>query len=198
MEQPGRLHTLFKSLPASSPPSSAASITGHPSVDLVIRTLSGPDLAKLLRYVRGWNANARTSTVAQRVLHAVVKLRKAEEIVQAFDSPAAFAGMSGGDDASEGTSVEGGSAVAKAARGASALRELVEALVPYTERHLARMEKLVQESYVVDYLLEEMDDGLFGGEEDEGEMADELAEEAGGEEWQGMAVDVGASVVSAV
>ena len=56
-------------------------------------------------------------------------------------------------------------------KGAAPLRELVEALVPYTERHLARMEKLVQESYIVDYLLGEMDDGRFAdGEEDEGEM----------------------------
>ena len=45
------------------------------------------------------------------------------------------------------------------------MRELLEALIPYTERHLARMERLVQESYVVDYVLGEMDDGLDGGEE---------------------------------
>lgn len=189
MEQPGRLHTLFKNLPASESPSSPASITGHPSVDEVIRTLSGPDLATLLRYVRDWNANAKTSTVAQRVLHAIVKLRRAEDIAAAFDSapgPAA-AGADGG----AGPASKGG-------RGASALREIVEALVPYTERHLARMEKLVQESYVVDYLLGEMDDGLFGlGDEDEDEdeeMAGEGVPDEDGEEWNGMEVDVGAGV----
>ena len=208
MEQPGRLHTLFKTLPASSSPSSAASITGHPSVDIVIRTLSGPDLAKLLRYVRDWNASARTSTVAQRVLHAVVKLRKADEIIQAFDASSSsavafFPGASGGGDAvgGEQASARGGSSAAdaKLGRGASALRELVEALVPYTERHLARMEKLVQESYVVDYLLEEMDDGLFGVEGEDGEMVADEGPELDGEEeeWEGMEVDVGASVVYA-
>ena len=182
MEQPGRLHSLFKSLPASAPPSSPASLTGHPAVDLVIRTLSGADLARLLRYVRDWNASAKTSTVAQRVLHAVVKLRRAEEIAAAFEP--ALGGAAADDE---------GSPAAKGPRGASALRELVEALVPYTERHLARMERLVQESYVVDYLLEEMDGGLLGdgdGDGDDGGFGP-------GVEWEGMEVDVGAGVVAA-
>ncbi|KAH9044758.1 U3 small nucleolar RNA-associated protein [Lactarius pseudohatsudake] len=46
------------------------------------------------------------------------------------------------------------------------LRELVEGLIPYTERHLARMERLVQESYVVDYVLREMDDGLVDDDDE--------------------------------
>ncbi|EKM61674.1 uncharacterized protein PHACADRAFT_84777 [Phanerochaete carnosa HHB-10118-sp] len=187
MEQPGRLHALFKSLPSTSDPSSVTSISGHPSVDEVIRTLSGPDLAKLLRCVRGWNANAKTSAVAQRVLHAILKLRKAEDIAQAFDQTATLGGLG---DILTGAS---GGPVHKEGRGASALRELVEALVPYTERHLARMEKLVQESYVVDYLLGEMDDGLIGledGDEDEG-MADAQQDD---DEWCGMDVGIGASI----
>jgi U3 small nucleolar RNA-associated protein 13 len=44
---------------------------------------------------------------------------------------------------------------------------MVDGLIPYTERHLARMERLVQESYMVDYVLGEMDDGMFDGEYDE-------------------------------
>ncbi len=45
--------------------------------------------------------------------------------------------------------------------GRTALKELVDGLIPYSERHLARIERLVQESYVVDYILGEMDDGMF-------------------------------------
>lgn len=152
MEQPGRLLNLFRSLPTSlSPPSvlQTSSITGNASVDEVLRTLAGSDLTRLLRYVRDWNANAKTSAVAQKVLHAVVKLRPAEDVIAAF-------------------SVDGVLDKDKDAGGPSALRELVDGLIPYTERHLARMEKLVQETYVVDYLLGEMDDGMFGlGEDDE-------------------------------
>ena len=150
MEQPGRLHSLFKALPSESD-SSVSSIVGHPAVDEVLRTLPGADLARLLRYVQVWNANARTSVVAQRVLHAIVKLRAAEDIMGAFHQDNTLAKVTG---VVSGKSGDKG--------GATALRELIEALVPYTERHLVRMDKLVQESYVVDYLLGEMDGGLFG------------------------------------
>ncbi|KAI0348291.1 U3 small nucleolar RNA-associated protein [Trametopsis cervina] len=166
MDQPGRLHTLFKNLPSTTDPLMASlTITGHPSVDEVIRTLGGSDLAKLLRYVKAWNANARTSDVAQRVLHAVVKLRAAEDIAAAFGEENALSVFSEMADASEAPR-------AKENKGASALRELIEALVPYTERHLARMEKLVQDSYMVDYLLGEMDDGRFSDDEEEEEAMD--------------------------
>ncbi|KAJ7293063.1 U3 small nucleolar RNA-associated protein [Mycena rebaudengoi] len=116
------------------------SITGSAAVDEVIRTLGGADLARLLRYVRDWNAVAKTSIVAQGVLFAVVKLRSAED----------------GEVAARGA-------------GGTALKEMVDGLIPYTERHLARMERLVQESYMVDYVLGEMDDGMFDGDfEDDG------------------------------
>lgn len=144
MEQPGRLLRLFKDLNATSE-DAETSVSGSKAVDEVIRTLYGPDLAKLLRYVRDWNANARTSAVAQQVLYAVVKLRAAEDVSKAFSAHL-------GD---EGDS-----------RGSTGLKELVDSLLPYTERHLARMEKLVQESYTIDYVLSEMDDGMFGGADD--------------------------------
>lgn len=212
MEQPGRLHTLFKNLPASaSSAEDVASITGSSAVDAVLRTLGGIDLAKLLRYVRDWNAQARTSIVAQRVLHAVVKLRRADDIARAFDAasvptPSSFAIAfpSTTDDATDaGGRGAAGAATSSDGRGASALREVVEALVPYTERHLARMEKLVQESYVVDYLLGEMDDGMFGLDgHDDDDAADDAVELMGvddiddseEEEWGGMDIDVSAGV----
>jgi U3 small nucleolar RNA-associated protein 13 len=156
MGQPGRLLSLFKNIRASAAESStpSASITGHPSVDEVIRTLGGSDLAKLLRYVRDWNTVAKTSLVAQGVLFAITKLRSADDVMQAF-----------GDEVHETALVEG-SAKATGA-GGTGLKEMVDGLIPYTERHLARMERLVQESYMVDYVLGEMDDGMFDGEYDE-------------------------------
>jgi len=167
MEQPGRLLSMFKNLRSTSsaependfetlsPPSS---ITGHSSVDEVIRTLSGSDLAKLLRYVRDWNANAKTSEVAQNVLYAIMKLRSAEDVMKAF-----------GDEAGE-IALSSGSfepSASKPGSGGTALKELVDAIIPYTERHLARIERLVQDSYVVDYILGEMDDGMFDGDMEE-------------------------------
>ncbi|KAI0673654.1 U3 small nucleolar RNA-associated protein [Trametes maxima] len=181
MGQPGRLHTLFATLTASSESDtpSTPSITGHPAVDEVLRTLPGTDLARLLRYVRDWNAHARTSAVAQRVLHAVVKLRAAEDIARAFDEEAAFTAVSAPPDDGDDNGDLGKRAALEAAplegRGTTSLKELIDALIPYTERHLTRMEKLLQDSYVVEHLLSEMDDGLFGEIGDDEDEDDPVA-----------------------
>lgn len=166
MEQPGRLLTLFTNIRASPSPENAFtnapehSITGNVAVDEVIRTLPGSDLARLLRYVRDWNAKAKTSNVAQGVLFAIVKMRSAEDVMQAF-----------GDEAGEAVFTNG--LVGKGAgAGATPLKELVDALIPYTERHLSRMERLVQESYVVDYILGEMDDGMFDADMEDDKSMD--------------------------
>ena len=154
MSQPGRLHSLFKDvISSSSKDDDQPSIIGDPSVDEVIRTLGGSDLAKLLRFVRDWNTNAKTSTVAQKVLLTIVKLRSADEIIQAFSDETDEKAFAEGDEVS--------SSQPPPATGRTALKELVDALIPYSERHLSRMEKLVQDSYVVDYILGEMDDGMF-------------------------------------
>jgi U3 small nucleolar RNA-associated protein 13 len=155
MEQPGRLFSLFKNIRSES--ASESSITGHRSVDEVIRTLGGSDLAKLLRYVRDWNANAKTSGVAQGVLFAVVKLRSADDVMKAFGDEVGEAAFARGEVFDQKAMGAGGA-------GGTALKELMDALIPYTERHLSRMERLVQESYMVDYILSEMDDGMFDGE----------------------------------
>ncbi|KAF4611752.1 hypothetical protein D9613_004247 [Agrocybe pediades] len=175
MSQPGRLMSLFKEVASQEEDNeSAVSLTGNASVDEVLRTLGGSDLAKLLRFVRDWNTNAKTSPVAQRVLFAVVKLRSAEDIIQAFGeeknekvfADGEEAGIAGGESAeTEGVA---------ASSGRTALKELIEALIPYSERHHSRMERLVQESYVVDYILGEMDDGMFDNDLQDDEEEDTM------------------------
>jgi U3 small nucleolar RNA-associated protein 13 len=115
-----------------------------------------------MRYVRDWNAKAKTCRVAQGVLYAVMKLRSAEDVMQAFGAETGEAMFASGESIGKSASGVGG----------MPLKELVDALIPYTERHLSRMERLVQESYVVDYILGEMDDGMFDGEEDDGGSMD--------------------------
>ena len=171
MSQPGRLLSLFKDV-ISSPPKDVdeqPSIIGNSSVDEVIRTLGGSDLAKLLRFVRDWNTNAKTSTVAQKVLLTIFKLRSADEIIQAF-----------GDETEEKAFADGEvSAQPSTTTGRTALKELVDALIPYSERHLSRMEKLVQDSYVVDYILGEMDDGMFDTGFDDDAMEVDIGNDVG-------------------
>ena len=148
MQQPGRLLSLFKSVrggPDVDGPRQSKSLTGSPAVDEVIRTMSPEDLITLIKFVRDWNSNAKTSEIAQEILHAIVKLRSAEEIMELFKPQATFG------ETEQSTDAAGG------------LKEVVDGLIPYTERHLARMERLIQESYVVDFLLEEMDQGMLGG-----------------------------------
>lgn len=166
MHQPGRLLSLFKDVRSSAGSQSLTDgpFTGHPSVDEVIRTLDKSDLAQLLRYVRDWNANAKTSAVAQGVLYAVMKLRSAEDVMGAFESHDTIPST---DDNQPSAPEQG-----------TSLKELVEALIPYTERHLSRMEKLMQDSYVVDYLLAEMDDGVFGGDGEESEMDVDITDQS--------------------
>ncbi len=148
MSQPGRLFSLFSDI-ASEP--ETTSFTGNTSVDEVIRNLAGSDLAKLLGFVRDWNTNAKSSSVAQRILFAIFKLHSPDAIMQAFDDELVEKELSRGE---VNTSL-------KSQGGHTALNELVEALIPYSERHLSRMTKLVQESYVVDFILGEMDDGML-------------------------------------
>ena len=135
---PGRLLQLFKDLNGDS------GVTGSADVDRVLKELAPADLVRLLLYVRDWNTRASSAAVAQRVLHAIMKLRSADDIANAFENASTSDEKNG-------------------------LHELVEGLIPYTERHLGRMERLVQESYVLDYVLREMDDGLA---EDDDEVMD--------------------------
>lgn len=160
MQQPGRLLSLFKTVRAVStagneetvftPP---PSVTGNASVDQVIRTLSSQDLGVLLKFVRDWNTNAKTSGVAQTVLYAIMKLRSAEDILGAYDNSAQPVSLEESFDAPSGS--------ASMSKEGTSLKDLVESMIPYTERHLNRMDRLIQESFVVDYILSEMDDGLL-------------------------------------
>ena len=154
MSQPGRLLSLFKEVASSEEDDDSPSLTGNISVDEIIRTLSGPELAKLLRFVRDWNTNAKTSIVAQRVLLAIMKLRTADDVINAFGDENLEKMFANGEE-------EDSASYGSPSTGRTALKELVDGLIPYSERHLARIERLVQESYVVDYILGEMDDGMF-------------------------------------
>lgn len=159
MDQPGRLLNLFKNLRAAGTDSlsDATSITGSASVDEVIKTLPHIELVRLLRHVRDWNASARTSGIAQTVLHAVLKLRTATDIFEAFEASTAPPPHTPGDDDDD---EEVRPVIMQ--KDSFTLKDLVDGLLPYTERHLSRADKMVQDSYVVDHVLGEMDMGMLG------------------------------------
>lgn len=107
------------------------SITGLFAVDQAIAELGntsnkdGEDnylLNKLLTRVRDWNTNARTATVAQTVLHAIICHYNTEELCNLKE-----------------------------------LSSCVDGLLPYTERHIDRVEGLIEQSFMLDYVLQSME-----------------------------------------
>lgn len=139
LNHPGRLLNLFTKVVTTDKPE-PDSLCGLKAVDQVLATLSDEQIFLLLLRLRDWNANARTAPVAQRILWTLVRSYPASRI--------------------SNLSVKG-------ARGQKSLKEVLHALKVYTERHYKRMEELVDESYLVEYTLQEMDSlapSLDGGE----------------------------------
>lgn len=130
LNHPGRLLGLFTSVVTKNPPEEG-SLSGVHAVDEVLGTLSDEQIFLLLLRLRDWNTNARTATVAQRILWTLVRSYPASK----------FSNLS-----------------VKGARGQKSLKDVLHALRVYTERHYKRLEELVDESYLVEYTLQEMDD----------------------------------------
>ncbi|KAL2262700.1 hypothetical protein VTK26DRAFT_351 [Humicola hyalothermophila] len=129
LNHPGRLLSLFTNVVTTSNPEEG-SLSGLKAVDDVLARLSDEQIFLLLLRLRDWNTNARTAPVAQRILGALVKSYPASK----------FSNLS-----------------VRGARGQKSLSEVLNALKVYTERHYKRMEELVDESYLVEYTLQEMD-----------------------------------------
>lgn len=129
LNHPGRLLNLFTNVVTTSTPEEG-SLSGLKAVDQVLAKLSDEQIFLLLLRLRDWNTNARTAPVAQRILWTLVKSYPAGK----------FSNLS-----------------IKGARGQKSLNEVLNALRVYTERHYKRMEELVDESYLVEYTLQEMD-----------------------------------------
>jgi U3 small nucleolar RNA-associated protein 13 len=123
LDQPYRLLNLFNEVISNAQIDGNTSITGLFEVDQVIATMSDPQLMTLLLRVRDWSTNGRTSHVAQRILHVVLRKCPPDRLTRLPE-----------------------------------IKGVIEALIPYTDRHLKLVDKLLQESFVVDYILKEMDD----------------------------------------
>jgi U3 small nucleolar RNA-associated protein 13 len=138
LNHPGRLLRVFQdviSLPNSE--REDGSLIGVRAVDDVVASLDETQVFQLLERVRDWNTNARTAPVAQRVLSCLLRSYPASFFV----------------DMSKNRSL---------GKGGKGVRELLRALEVYTDRHYKRMEDLVDESYLLEYTVREMDE-VAGG-----------------------------------
>lgn len=176
MSHPGRLLSLFRTVLVAAKPFSSSSQedgegglpAGVAEIDEVIRTLPPLDLVRLLKHVRDWNANAKNAPVAQAVLYAIVRLKSPDELMAAFERVSNIGKKDEEEEDGEEEEAEAEAEAKKKAKKAIAptisMRELLDGLVPYSERHMARVDRLVQESYMLDYTISEMDGGMFGAE----------------------------------
>ncbi|KAL4781198.1 quinon protein alcohol dehydrogenase-like superfamily [Aspergillus varians] len=149
LNHPGRLLSLFNAaVDAADDPNPsdtergdrANSLTGNPSIDEVLQTLDPTNLYTLLLRLRDWNTNARHSKIAQRILFALFRSYPASTFVELASSSMAKRTGDG--------------------RGAAAMKDILQALASYTERHYRRVEELEDESYLVEWVLGEMDGGI--------------------------------------
>lgn len=135
MDQPGRLFSLFKSVVETENPDTD-SLSGLLAVDEVLCSLADEQLYKLLLRLRDWNTNVRTAPIAQKILWTVVKSYPASRLASL--RPQGKVGAKG------------------------SLKDILDATLAYSERHYKRVEELVDESYLLDFTLREMDE--IGGE----------------------------------
>ena len=136
LNHPGRLLALFSTVVATTPPE-AGSLCGVKAVDEVLASLAPEQLYKLILRIRDWNTNARTAPVAQRLLWTLVKSYPSSVFTELRPS-------GGNKDV-----------------GGGGVKEVIDALKSYTERHYRRLGELMDESYVMEYTLREMDEISF-------------------------------------
>ena len=157
LNHPKRLLDLFTSV--VNGPHQAGSYTGRKEVDTVLAELSDAQLWNLLKRLRDWNANARTYNVAQHVLNAILRLHPKERILglrrrrrtgNVQDAELA--------DAMAELSTEPG------IKDRESVKDVLDGLKAYTERHYTRLEKTSEERFVLLWALHQMDE-VGGGDE---------------------------------
>lgn len=142
LDQPRRLLNLFTAI--INKRVDADSVTGSKAVDHALRVLSPQAILQLLGFVRGWNTSIRTSDVAQTVLNAILRFYPAHKLLELDETSRAL-------DTNPSIFDQSGS---KRHQSKPNLGDLLEGLVPYTQRHFSRSDRAYsQESFVLDYTL---------------------------------------------
>ncbi|EFR01683.1 U3 small nucleolar RNA-associated protein 13 [Nannizzia gypsea CBS 118893] len=144
LNHPGRLLSLFTSAIDGNDDTAERdpdNLTGNPDIDAVLKTLDDELLYILLIRLRDWNTNARTARISQRILYALFRSYPSSTFIE----------LAGRKNILPTDGKSGKSA---------AMKDILEALAAYTERHYRRIEELVDESYLVEWVLGEMDGGV--------------------------------------
>lgn len=173
LNHPGRLLALLEDVMNGAPATTGSdvdsrnkdqkrSITGSAEVDAVLTQLSHEQLYALLLRVRDWNTNARTAPVAQRILHLILRSYPVTVFVQMARRQRRSPSLSGAQQATQPQARPAGIGNAGTGGELARISDLLRALEAYTERHLRRIEELVDDSFLVEYTLDCMDEVVGG------------------------------------
>jgi U3 small nucleolar RNA-associated protein 13 len=154
LNHPKRLLELFRTVIEKG--NDPGSFTGKLEVDEVLATLSSGQLWNLLRRIRDWNANGRTHHVAQRVLYALLRIYPKKRLLslQKRRKPIPGDEQENVDEALAGAMAE----LSTKEKSEESVKDVVDALKAYTERHYTRLEKTGEERFVLLWALGQMDD----------------------------------------
>jgi U3 small nucleolar RNA-associated protein 13 len=165
LNHPKRLLDLFTAVVNGT--REEGSFTGKKEVDAVLASLSDTQLWSLLRRLRDWNANAKTHNVAQHVLYAILRLHPKERLLNLRKRrrPA-----DGGDAAINGDLADAMAALntdldERGPKSKESVKDVLDALKAYTERHQQRLEKMGDERFVLQWALQQMDEVGGGAQE---------------------------------
>lgn len=171
LNHPKRLLDLFtrvvmsQSVPhqtqRSNPDADATSLTGSTEVDHVLaHELSDAQLWKLLIRIRDWNTNARSSRVAQRILFALFRLHPKDKFIELDKSrrKAVYEAATAAAEAQADADADDAAPRPAPQQKMENVRELIDGLKAYTEKHVARMDKLAEQRHVLAWTLQMMDE----------------------------------------
>jgi U3 small nucleolar RNA-associated protein 13 len=160
LNHPKRLLELFTAV--VNGPHEAGSFVGKKDVDDVLASLSDGQLWNLLRRLRDWNANGRTHNVAQHVLYAILRLVPKDRLLNLRRRRKQLAES---DDAAEEDLAGAMQALEVKEKSKESMKDVLDGLKAYTQRHYDRLEKTSEERFVLLWALQQMDavGGAAGG-----------------------------------
>lgn len=153
LNHPKRLLDLFTRV-LDSPEKEEGSLTGISGVDEVLGSLSEEQLWILLCRLRDWNASARTSRVSQRIMYTLFRLYPKEKFVQLRKNRGRKKNEE--EELADGVESMALAEKPKAIKNES-VKDVVDGLKAYTERHYGRLEKMAEERWVLAWTLQQMD-----------------------------------------
>ncbi|POV95102.1 hypothetical protein PSHT_15845 [Puccinia striiformis] len=132
-------------------------VTGSLQIDKVIQNLTQSELCALLKHIKSWNSVNRSSTVAQKLLFLIFKSKSFNQLLLSSQS------SSPPEDQSDDLLLPQNQSNLKKKTSSSnphnknshliELKDTLKVLLAYSDRNLNKIDKTVQESFLIEFLL---------------------------------------------